>query len=418
MSPGRLVIMGSGETAPTMVELHRSMLAAAGPGPALLLDTSYGFQENADQLTEKALAYFENSVGRTVTPLPWRTRLHGVELDRALTAVRGARWLFAGIGSPTYTSQVWTGSGLADAVREMVNAGGCATFSSAAAITLGTVVMPVHEIYRCGADPFWLPGLDLLRELTGMSVAVVPHYNYNTKGGTHDARFCYIGERRMRVLESQLPAGAHVIGLDEHTALVLDLAAQTAWVFGRGGVTVRLDQVSRVLPSGSVVPIAELGRPGGTAPTAATTPTDAPEAVAVTTAPKSPTSLRTKTSQAYAAFTAALAGRDADAAGVAILGLEQELADLLSDSLRSDDAAHARRVLRGMVLELASAAGGGLADPRQILEPLVGALLEQRAAARDRRDFAAADAVRDRMAAAGVEVRDSPVGVEWSLRTV
>ena len=34
---GRLVIMGSGETAPTMVEVHRSVLRAAGEGPALLL---------------------------------------------------------------------------------------------------------------------------------------------------------------------------------------------------------------------------------------------------------------------------------------------------------------------------------------------------------------------------------------------
>jgi cysteinyl-tRNA synthetase len=69
-----------------------------------------------------------------------------------------------------------------------------------------------------------------------------------------------------------------------------------------------------------------------------------------------------------------------------------------------------------MILELAKAAAGGMSDPRQLMEPLVKALLEQRSAARQRRDFAAADALRDGLARAGVEVRDCPAGVEWSLR--
>ena len=67
---GRLVIMGSGETAPTMVEVHRATLRAAGDGPSLLLDTPYGFQENADDISEKAQAYFATSVGsRSVSRL-------------------------------------------------------------------------------------------------------------------------------------------------------------------------------------------------------------------------------------------------------------------------------------------------------------------------------------------------------------
>jgi hypothetical protein len=34
-----LVIMGSGETAPTMVKVHRRVFAAVGAGPAVLLDS-------------------------------------------------------------------------------------------------------------------------------------------------------------------------------------------------------------------------------------------------------------------------------------------------------------------------------------------------------------------------------------------
>jgi cysteinyl-tRNA synthetase len=42
--------------------------------------------------------------------------------------------------------------------------------------------------------------------------------------------------------------------------------------------------------------------------------------------------------------------------------------------------------------------------------------VEERTAAKAARDFALADSIRDRLAAAGVELRDTPDGVEWSLR--
>ena len=38
-----------------------------------------------------------------------------------------------------------------------------------------------------------------------------------------------------------------------------------------------------------------------------------------------------------------------------------------------------------------------------------------RAAARDGKDFATSDLVRDRLVAAGIEVRDTPDGTTWTL---
>ncbi|NPC97365.1 cysteine--tRNA ligase [Nocardioides sp. zg-DK7169] len=49
------------------------------------------------------------------------------------------------------------------------------------------------------------------------------------------------------------------------------------------------------------------------------------------------------------------------------------------------------------------------------VDVLVAGLLEQRAQARAAKDFAAADAIRDRIKAAGVEVTDTPDGPKWSL---
>jgi cysteinyl-tRNA synthetase len=48
---------------------------------------------------------------------------------------------------------------------------------------------------------------------------------------------------------------------------------------------------------------------------------------------------------------------------------------------------------------------------------LVGLALEQRAAARTRKDYAAADAIRDQLGALGVQVEDTPQGTRWELTT-
>jgi cysteinyl-tRNA synthetase len=72
-------------------------------------------------------------------------------------------------------------------------------------------------------------------------------------------------------------------------------------------------------------------------------------------------------------------------------------------------------VLRALVVRLGDLARVGARDPRELLAPYVGLLLELRAAARAARDFATSDLVRDRLADAGVEVRDTPDGVDWVL---
>jgi cysteinyl-tRNA synthetase len=60
----------------------------------------------------------------------------------------------------------------------------------------------------------------------------------------------------------------------------------------------------------------------------------------------------------------------------------------------------------------ATAAGEGL---REIVDALVSVALEQRQAARARKDYAAADAIRDGLQAAGVVVEDTAAGPRWEL---
>jgi cysteinyl-tRNA synthetase len=49
------------------------------------------------------------------------------------------------------------------------------------------------------------------------------------------------------------------------------------------------------------------------------------------------------------------------------------------------------------------------------VDGLIALLLEQREAARTRKDFAAADAIRDRIASMGIIIEDTPSGPRWSV---
>jgi cysteinyl-tRNA synthetase len=55
-------------------------------------------------------------------------------------------------------------------------------------------------------------------------------------------------------------------------------------------------------------------------------------------------------------------------------------------------------------------------DLTPVIDALVRVALGQRSAARERKDFAAADAIRDQLAAAGIEVEDTPDGPRWALK--
>jgi hypothetical protein len=423
--PRLLTIMGSGETAPTMIKVHREVFDRLGrPQPsAVLLDTPYGFQANADIISDRAVEYFRQSVGRRVEVAQLRRTDTGdtVALEQALARVRGADWLFTGPGSPSFALRQWAGTPVPDVLAGLLRpggSGGALVFSSAAALTLGVATVPVYEIYKVGADPFWLDGLDLLTAL-GLPVAVIPHFD-NTEGGNHDTRFCYLGLPRLEQLERELPAGAFVLGVDEHTGVILDLDADTATILGRGVVTLRQQGRQRVLEAGQTIALDLLraGVPAGVGSSTTTTSgaptTDAPRPTPSSVADAG--SLAESTRAAEAAFRAAMAAGDADGAVAAVLALDDAITAWSSDTLQSDEMDRARAARRAMVVQLGQAATAGLRDPRAAMAPVVEAALSLRAAVRAERRYDLSDLLRDELAAAGVEVRDTGAGVEWELR--
>ena len=415
-SPRILTIMGSGETAPTMMKHHRELIARfPGTPKAVVLDTPYGFQENASELASKAVEYFRKSVGHPIE-IAGLTRLHGQDtltVEQGLSRVRQADYVFAGPGSPTYALRQWAGTSVPDIVRGKMRTGGAVTFASAAALTLGRYTVPVYEIYKVGDDPSWLEGLDVLGEI-GLNVAVIPHYD-NAEGGHHDTRFCYLGEHRLAMLEEQLPADAHVIGVDEHTGVILDLDSNTATVIGNSTITVRIKGRSTIHNSGDVISIDALRDPATGAtniPIQVTTPNTLqaePE--------KDSTSLANDTQIAERSFNEAMSAGDAAGAARAVLSLESAIHAWSADTLQGEEMDNAHAALRSMIVRLGDAAIGGLADPRDALDPIMNVLLELRSAVRTDKRYDLSDLIRDRLAAVKIEVRDTPQGVEWVINS-
>ena len=406
-----LAIMGSGETSPTMVKTHRQLIGRLSQPNAVVLDTPYGFQENAPELALRAVEYFDVSVNTAISPLGL-TRMIGADalaVQQGLSALTDADYVFAGPGSPTYALRQWKNTQVSHILHDKLQRGGIVTFASAAALTLGTRTVPVYEIYKCGEEPYWLEGLNLLGEF-GIPAVVIPHYN-NAEGGHHDTRFCYLGETRLNTLEQQLDDGEYVLGVDEHTGIVIDLNERTAEVVGNGVVTLRVKGNSTTFASGEILSIEQLQNPSVT-PSAKPSPS-----VVVQAAPQAEaTSLVAVAQQRRDEFEAALAAGDANGATRAILELENDIKLWSADTLTGTDADTAREILRSMIVKLGTAATGGLEDPRERVAPYVEALLAIRKIVRAEKRFDLSDIVRDALALAHIEVRDTPDGVEWLLQ--
>jgi hypothetical protein len=436
-----------------MVKVHRAMLERLGPPPvpAVLLDTPFAFQENASELCERVRHYFAESlradievaglssggddadgdaVGRGAPGLASGDDPFAEE--RLVSAVRAARYVFAGPGSPSYALRKWTGTVVPSLLSEMLRHGGGLTFSSAAALTLGVSTIPVYEVYKSGEDPYWLTGLDLL-SVAGMRAAVIPHYN-NAEGGTHDTRFSYLGERRLALLETELPEGAFVLGVDEHTAITFDLDEGVGSIAGLGVVTVRASGRSRTFPVGETLKIDEIletaadlrrgaASGGGEAVTAPATAGDASaralsesaSAGAGTVPAYTDSPLIALVREREAAFSEILARRDLKGAVGEVLGLEDQITEWSHDIPAGDAMDRARASLRSLVVELGRVGEAGVRDPREVVGPFVEAMLELRARARAGRRFEEADWIRARLDALGIEVRDSAEGSEWLL---
>ena len=348
-----------------MTKVHRALLDTLDHVDAINLDTPYGFQENVPQRTAKLVEYFDVSLRTRLEPVSFPSHAHSSNVEREVVRQRldRASFVFAGPGSPSYALAQWGPLGLTDSLAGVIERGGVVCFASAAALTLGRFTLPVYEIYKVGEEPRWLEGLDLTGRL-GLPCVVLPHYD-NAEGGNHDTSFCYVGQRRYQGLEHLLPAGVATLGVDEHTAAIVDFANSDVTVEGRGNAHWRTAGRDRVLANGSVTPLSEL---------IAVFPTSNPN-------------------PEFAAP-------------------QQHLDDPLELAKRVERRSEGWESDLARLTAMAATGGEGFIDPTTLID----AVLEMRVRARTARDFEGADTLRNALTASGVEIQDGPSGTTWSLK--
>ena len=206
---GTLALLGGGEWSDGCREFDTELLAVAGDDEVVVLPSAAAF-EHPERVTERASAYLR-SLGATPRPL---MVLHRAEAEDAKNAevVRRARFVYLSDGSPLHLRSVLKDSALFEAMLVAYHGGGVLAASGAGA----TLVCDPMVDPRGGA---YTVGLGVVAGL-----AVFPY---------HGSAADHLRERSIDLL----PAGARLVGVDEHTALVRDPAG--GWrVAGVGAATV------------------------------------------------------------------------------------------------------------------------------------------------------------------------------------
>jgi peptidase E len=411
---GTIVLMGSGELTATMVEVHKALLAGLGERPkAVFLDTPAGFQLNVDQISQKAVEYFQTRVKHPLAIASFKSHDNctSFEAEQAFRALREADYVLIGPGSPTYAVRQWLQTSIPDIFTRRVEAGGCLVAASAAALTVGRFTMPVYEIYKVGTELHWADGMNILSRF-GFNFVVIPHWN-NAEGGTHDTRFCYMGEARFQKLEALLPDDVSILGLDEHTACIIDLEKEEAVIRGLGQVTLRHGGSETILEKGERFPLAVL-RGEDVSPRRK-------QAAAVESAADKESSVQENSfwDMVHAledSFHAGLEKHEMKEAASALLELDKMIWKAQQDAESPEFISQARDIMRDMIVLMAAGLEESPETREAGLDALVSEFLHLRTSFREKKLWKEADAVRDSLLKAGILVEDTESGARWRLK--
>lgn len=263
-TPGTVVLFGSGETSPDGQRVHEQIMRRVTPPVrAAVLETPAGFELNSAAVAGRLADFLKvrlQNYHPAVEVIPARRRgtRESPDNPEVVAPIGRANYLMLGPGSPTYAVRQLSQSLAWNLVVARQRLGHPLVLASAAAIAVGASALPVYEIYKVGEDPYWKPGLDLFGPY-GARLAVVPHWN-NAEGGEGlDTSHCFLGESRFADLRTQLPRGTTIVGIDEHTALMVDFGEGVLRVMGAGAVTLIGTDTARRIEAKDAVPLALLG---------------------------------------------------------------------------------------------------------------------------------------------------------------
>lgn len=410
---GTLALMGSGELTATMVEVHKMLLSRFPANrSALFLDTPAGFQLNAEQIGANAIEYFRKRVRCRLGIASYKSSETISEIDAAAAyhKLRGADYILMGPGSPTYTVRQLSKSRIPEIFIDHIRKGGCLVAASAAALTAGCFTLPVYEIYKVGQPLHWVAGLDLLGAF-GLRLIVIPHWN-NAEGGTHDTSHCFMGSTRFDKLVSILEEPSPVLGLDEHTACIIDFTSRSFQIYGIGRAILQHHGNTQYFISDKTYPLELLQ--GGDLTSA--------EAAVQLISHSQPGPLQGDYSDFWRQvhdlkedFQQAIAADDLSRSANGLLELDRILWQAEGNREDPELVAQARDLFREQLAELGTRTALSRSALTQVIGPLIDSILPVREQLRKEGRFEAGDALRDALSAAGIIIEDTDSGYRWQL---
>ena len=262
--PGLVILFGSGERSPSARSIWDWLFDQLTPPiQVAILETPAGFEPNSALVAGRMADFIDHHLRNhqpqtIVVPARKRGTPFSPDDPDILKPMLNADVLFIGPGSPTYAVRQLEDSLAWEILAARHQMGTAIVLASAAAIAVGAHALPVYEIYKVGEDLHWHRGLNFFEQY-GLSPVFIPHWN-NTEGGADlDTSRCYMGQERFAQLLTLLPSDAMVVGIEEHTALILDVAEKTCHIRGSGGVTLLQRGEARHFGTGRTFALTELG---------------------------------------------------------------------------------------------------------------------------------------------------------------
>jgi cyanophycinase-like exopeptidase len=265
MTVGLIAFLGSGETSLAGGRIFESLARQAhGPLRIAVMETPAGFELNSFQVASRVADFLQTRLQNykpVIDVIPARKKGTDFSTDNPeiLQPLLSANIIFMGPGSPSYAVRQLKDSTAWDIIRARHRLGATLVFASAATISVGAWALPVYEIYKVGEDVHTKPGLDLFTDY-GMNLSFVPHWN-NAEGGIDlDTSRCFIGMERFEQWHSLLAPETTVVGLDEHTGVILNFDEACCEVSGVSSISLLKGNNIDIHPAGVFLDCAQRWR--------------------------------------------------------------------------------------------------------------------------------------------------------------
>jgi len=264
MALGQIAFLGSGETSLAGGRIFEALARNINEGLRIaLMETPAGFELNSAQVVRRVGDFMKTRLQNykpVIEIIAARKKDSAFSPDdpEIIKPLLYANMIFLGPGSPTYAIRQLQDTLAWDVIRARHRLGATLVFASAATISIGAHALPVYEIYKVGQDVHAVDGLNLFSDF-GLNVSFIPHWN-NADGGVDlDTSRCFIGMDRFAEWCEFVPDENQIIGLDEHTGLIVDFESGLCEVSGVSSVSLVRTGNPEMFPSGSRFSLNELG---------------------------------------------------------------------------------------------------------------------------------------------------------------